>query len=74
MTKFYYKLVGIVLFLVAWFGFIGPYCISAALNETVFGYIIATVLLAFPFVKFVISTFVEFFKSFSKNPTKGESK
>lgn len=51
--KTYYKIIGLMLALGAWFGFVGPWCVSYPSNFTVIAYIVATVALLYPLAKFV---------------------
>jgi len=56
----YYKISALLVALVMWFGFIGPYCVSSKSNELVLGWYGVTILL-FPVV---IATGIKMFKSF----------
>ena len=56
----YYKISTLLVALVMWFGFIGPYCVSSKSNELVLGWYGVTILL-FPVV---IATGIKMFKSF----------
>jgi hypothetical protein len=43
-----------VALLIAWFGFIGPFCISIAATPLVVGWIVATIVLLPLFVKMIV--------------------
>lgn len=49
-----FKVLGIVGFLLAWFGFIGPACVSAPSDAMVIGWYFATAILAVVSLKIVV--------------------
>jgi len=55
--KTYYKIIGLILGLGAWFGFVGPWCVSYPSNFTVIGYIVATMVLLYPLLQFIKGIF-----------------
>ena len=58
----YYKVISLIIALVIWFGFVGPYCVSSKANELVIGWYAVTIILAPVFVKTVyniIKNFIE---------------
>jgi hypothetical protein len=52
MTKIYFKYVSILISLIIWIGFIGPFCISGA-TELVIGYLVLSIV-SVPFVYKII--------------------
>lgn len=63
MNKLIWEIVGIVVFLCIWFGFVGPYCISAPVTVLVIGWVAITLVL---FVVALIKT-IKFIKKTIKN-------
>lgn len=56
MTNKYYKLMALIVFLVCWVGFVGPYCISGA-TEFVLGYIFVSIIIIPFIIKFIKRSF-----------------
>lgn len=49
-----FKILGVIGFLLAWFGFIGPACVSASSDALVVGWYSSTAILAVVSVKIII--------------------
>lgn len=60
--KLYFKIVGLILIFIAWFGFIGPYCVSNQ-TELVAGFILAS-LIIIPFTILLFRKELQMLKKF----------